>query len=100
MWQKRWGRDFFSTAMTSCSARASLPSWWDWAKQNLKGRVGSFVEAAKFGELVVLNPQYKGGKPTIFICGNDEAAKTTVRGILDQFGWEPRTWAGPKQPEP
>ena len=137
----------------------------DWTKQNPKGRVGSFAEAAKFGELVVLavkgsvaanalraagvanltgkpvidatnpladqppingvlrffttldeslmerlqrefaairfvkafnsvgnarmvNPQFKGGKPTMFICGNDEAAKKTVRGILDQFGWE------------
>lgn len=137
----------------------------DWTKQNSKGRVGSFAEAATFGELVVLavkgsvaanalraagvanvtgkpvidvtnpiaddppvngvlkffttleeslmerlqrefdavrfvkafnsvgnahmvNPQFKGGKPTMFICGNDEAAKKTVRGILDQFGWE------------
>jgi predicted dinucleotide-binding enzyme len=137
----------------------------DWAKQNPRGNVGGFAEAAKFGELVVLavkgavaldalraagaanlagkpvldatnpiadappvngvvrfftnlddslmerlqrtfaearfvkafnsvgnplmvNPQFKGGKPTMFICGNDEAAKRTVRGILDQFGWE------------
>jgi predicted dinucleotide-binding enzyme len=137
----------------------------DWAKQNPRGSVGSFAEAARFGELVVLavkgtvaldalraagaanlagkpvidatnpiadappvngvlkfftnldeslmerlqrefkdahfvkafnsvgnplmvNPQFKGGKPTMFICGNDEAAKRTVRGILDQFGWE------------
>ena len=22
------------------------------------------------------------------VCGNDEAAKSTVGGILDQFGWE------------
>jgi hypothetical protein len=34
------------------------------------------------------NPQFQGGNPTMFICGNDEAAKETVRGILDQFGWE------------
>jgi predicted dinucleotide-binding enzyme len=138
----------------------------DWAKQHPKGRVGSFTDAAKFGELVVLavkgtaapdvlraanatnladkpvidatnpiadapptngvlkffttldesllellqrefgnvrfvkafnsvghacmvNPQFKGGKPTMFMCGNDEAAKKTVRGILDQFGWDP-----------
>jgi predicted dinucleotide-binding enzyme len=137
----------------------------DWAKQNPKGKVGSFADAAKFGDLVVLavkgtvaldalrvagasnlagkpvidaanpiadappvngvlkfftsldeslmerlqrefpgvhfvkafnsvgnslmiNPQFKGGKPTMFICGNDEKAKQTVRGILDQFGWE------------
>ena len=137
----------------------------DWAKQNPKGRVGSFSDAAKFGELLVLavkgtaapdalraaggadlagkpvidatnpiaeappkngvlkfftnldeslmerlqrefanvhfvkafnsvgsasmvNPQFKGGVPTMFLCGNDEAAKKTVSGILDQFGWE------------
>ena len=24
----------------------------------------------------------------MFICGNDDGAKKTVRGILDQFGWE------------
>ncbi len=137
----------------------------DWSKKNPKGRIGSFSEAAKFGELVVLavkgtvaadalraagavnlagkpvidaanpiadappvngvlkfftslddslmerlqrefrearfvkafnsvgsacmvNPKFKGGKPTMFICGNDEAAKKTVSDILDQFGWE------------
>ena len=136
-----------------------------WAAQNSKGRVGTFADAAKFGELVVLavkgtaaadalraagtanlagkpvidatnpisdapptngvlkfftsldeslmerlqrdfprarfvkafnsvgnalmvNPQFKGGKPTMFICGNDEAAKKTVSRILDEFGWE------------
>jgi hypothetical protein len=137
----------------------------DWAKQQPGGKIGSFADAAKFGELVVLavkgtvaaealraagaanlagkpvvdatnpiadappvngvlkfftslddslmerlqreygtarfvkafnsvgsacmvNPQFKVGKPTMFICGNDETAKKTVRGILDQFGWE------------
>lgn len=137
----------------------------DWAKQNPKGKVGGFADAAKFGELVVLavkgtaaaealraagatnlagkvvmdvtnpiadspptngvlkffttlddslmerlqrefgaarfvkafnsvgnaamvNPQFKGGKPTMFICGNDEAAKKSVGSIIDQFGWE------------
>ena len=137
----------------------------DWAKANPKGRVGSFADAAKVGDVVVLavkggvvaeavraagaanlagktvidatnpiadappvngvlkfttnldesmmerlqrefagvhfvkafnsvgatcmvNPQFKEGKPTMFICGNDEAAKQTVAKILDQFGWE------------
>jgi len=40
------------------------------------------------GNAFMVNPQFKGGKPTMFICGNDEAAKRAVRGILDQFGWE------------
>lgn len=137
----------------------------DWAKQNPKGRIGSFAEAAKFADLAVLavkgtvaadalraagaanlggksvidatnpisdlppvngvlrfftnldeslmerlqrefqsahfvkafnsvgnacmvNPHFKGGKPSMFICGNDDAAKKVVTGVLDQFGWE------------
>ena len=137
----------------------------NWAKQNPTGRIGSFADAAKFAELVVLavkgtasvdalreagaanladktvidatnpiadepptngvlkfftnldeslmerlqrefesarfvkafnsvgnvhmvNPSFKGGKPTMFICGNDDEAKEIVTGILDQFGWE------------
>ena len=36
----------------------------------------------------MVNPRFKGGPPTMFICGNDAAAKTAVRGVLDQFGWE------------
>ena len=36
----------------------------------------------------MVNPEYKGGKPTMFICGNDDSAKQTTAKILDQFGWE------------
>lgn len=137
----------------------------DWVRQNSKGKVGSFADAARFGELAVLavkgsvavdavrlagpanlegkpmidacnpiadappvngvlqfftgpndslmerlqhefpavkfvkafssvghacmvNPQFAGGKPTMFICGNDTAAKQSVARLLDQFGWE------------
>lgn len=48
-----------------------------------------FVKAFNsVGSAFMVNPQFKGGKPTMFICGNDEAAKKIVSGILDQFGWE------------
>jgi predicted dinucleotide-binding enzyme len=48
-----------------------------------------FVKAFNsVGHLLMVNPQFKAGKPTMFICGNDEAAKQKVRGVLDQFGWE------------
>jgi len=137
----------------------------EWSKQNPGGRIGSFAEAAKFGELVILavrgtasaealraagasnlsgkpvidatnpiadaapvngvlqffttlddslmerlqrefagarfvkafnsvgsgcmvNPEFTGGRPTMFICGNDDAAKKIVTSVLDQFGWE------------
>jgi predicted dinucleotide-binding enzyme len=48
-----------------------------------------FVKAFNsVGNAFMVNPQFKGGKPTMFICGNDDAAKKIVSGILDQFGWE------------
>jgi predicted dinucleotide-binding enzyme len=149
-------------AMLGTRDRTKLEAW---LKQNPKGAIGSFAEAAKFGELLVLavkgtvaadvlraagnanlagkplidatnpiadappthgvlkfftnldeslmerlqrefgsarfvkafnsvgsasmvDPKFKGGKPTMFICGNDEAAKKIVTGILDEFGWE------------
>ena len=36
----------------------------------------------------MVNPELKDGKPTMFICGNEEDSKKTVGTILDQFGWE------------
>jgi len=49
----------------------------------------SFVKAFNsVGNSRMVNPQFQGGKPTMFICGNDDAAKKKVTGILDQFGWE------------
>jgi predicted dinucleotide-binding enzyme len=48
-----------------------------------------FVKAFNsVGQVLMVNPRLPGGKPTMFICGNDDAAKQAVRSILDQFGWE------------
>jgi predicted dinucleotide-binding enzyme len=48
-----------------------------------------FVKAFNsVGNAAMVDPRFTGGKPTMFICGNDEAARKTVTGILDQFGWE------------
>ena len=41
------------------------------------------------GQGQFVDPSYAGGiRPTMFICGNDGAAKRTVTEILDKFGWE------------
>jgi predicted dinucleotide-binding enzyme len=40
------------------------------------------------GNALMVNPQLPGGKPTMFICGNDGGAKRQVTAILDQFGWD------------
>jgi len=48
-----------------------------------------FVKAYNsVGNARMINPQFEGGKPTMFICGNNEAAKKTVTAINEQFGWE------------
>jgi len=42
----------------------------------------------------MVNPHFEGGKPTMFICGNDATAKEVVTGILGQFGWETEDMGG------
>jgi len=39
------------------------------------------------GSAYMVNPKLKD-RPTMFICGNDDAAKRAVGGVLEQFGWE------------
>src|SRR5215471_12264095 len=40
------------------------------------------------GNSSMYKPKFPGGTPTMFICGNDERAKTVVKDILILFGWE------------
>jgi predicted dinucleotide-binding enzyme len=48
-----------------------------------------FVKAFNsVGSALMVDPQLKGGKPTMFICGNDDGAKAAATKILDEFGWE------------
>jgi predicted dinucleotide-binding enzyme len=36
----------------------------------------------------MINPDFEGGRPTMFICGDSDAAKKQVAEINEQFGWE------------
>ena len=63
--------------------------------ESLMERLQREFAAARFvkafnsvGSTCMVDPSFKGGKPSMFICGNDESAKKAVAGILDQFGWE------------
>jgi hypothetical protein len=40
------------------------------------------------GNKQMVTPRFAGGKPSMFICGNNEQAKGVAGTILDQFGWE------------
>jgi len=62
--------------------------------ESLMERLQAAVPAARFvkafssvGVALMVNPSLPGGRPTMFICGNDADAREVVRGILDQFGW-------------
>jgi predicted dinucleotide-binding enzyme len=49
----------------------------------------SFVKAwNSVGNAHMVDPAFPEGKPTMFYCGNDEAAKSEVAKILEEFGWE------------
>jgi predicted dinucleotide-binding enzyme len=40
------------------------------------------------GNAFMYKPNFPGGKPTMFICGNDDASKKVVTDILTAFGFE------------
>jgi predicted dinucleotide-binding enzyme len=39
------------------------------------------------GNAHMINPQFPGGPPDMFLCGNDADAKKTVTDICTAFGW-------------
>lgn len=40
------------------------------------------------GSAFMVNPDFGGIKPTMFICGNSDGAKSKVKEILTAFNWE------------
>ncbi len=62
--------------------------------KSLMEELQSLAPEAKFvkafscvGAAHMVNPGFES-KPSMFICGDDNAAKDEVRDILDKFGWE------------
>ena len=39
------------------------------------------------GSAHMFKPEFPGGPPDMFICGDDEQAKATVTDLLETFGW-------------
>src|SRR6185312_13161383 len=42
----------------------------------------------------MINPEFKSGKPTMFVCGDDAGAKIAATKILSDFGWETADMGG------
>jgi predicted dinucleotide-binding enzyme len=64
-------------------------------EESLMERLVAIAPAAHFvkafssvGNASMVNPDYGGQLPTMFICGDDASAKAIVTEILTQFGWE------------
>lgn len=63
--------------------------------ESLMERLQKIVPSANFvksfnsvGNAFMIEPKFSGIKPTMFICGNNDQAKSNVREILSEFGWE------------
>lgn len=59
--------------------------------ERLQARVpqARFVKAFScVGGPFMVDPKFPGGRPTMFICGDDAEAKSEVAAILDSFGWD------------
>ncbi len=62
---------------------------------SLQEKIQAFIPEAKIvkafscvGNAFFYKPNFNGVKPTMFIAGNDNAAKKVVTEILTAFGWE------------
>ncbi len=54
-----------------------------------KAPKANFVKCfSSVGSSLMVNPQFKGGRPSMFICGNENSSKKQVKEILDTFGWD------------
>jgi predicted dinucleotide-binding enzyme len=69
--------------------------------ESLMERLQKLAPKARFvkafscvGNAHMINPDFGGVKPTMFLCGNDELAKGQVKEILTQFGWESEDMGG------
>ncbi len=48
-----------------------------------------FVKAFScVGNALMIDPKLTGGRPSMFICGNDAGAKEQTKKLLDQIGWD------------
>lgn len=65
------------------------------ANESLMERLQATFPQARFvkafnsvGNQYMVDPGFPDGRPTMFICGNDAAAKAEVATLLDRFGWD------------
>lgn len=62
---------------------------------SLLQRLQRAVPAARFvkafnsvGAGLMVQPSLQGGRPSMFLCGDDDEAKQVVTGLCEQLGWQ------------
>jgi predicted dinucleotide-binding enzyme len=56
-----------------------------------------FVKAFNsVGNALMIDPRLPGGRPTMFVCGDDAAAKAQVTELLAEVGWDAEDLGGVK----
>jgi len=86
--------------MDTCNPIADLPPehgvlrFFTTLDDSLMERLQRLVPQAHFvkafnsvGHARMVNPSFAGGQPSMFICGNDDAAKASVHALVEQLGW-------------
>jgi predicted dinucleotide-binding enzyme len=54
-----------------------------------------FVKAFNsVGHALMVDPDLDGGRPTMFVCGDDHKAKAKVTSLLDDLGWDAADMGG------
>jgi 8-hydroxy-5-deazaflavin:NADPH oxidoreductase len=81
--------------ITDAPPRDGVLEYFTGPNESLMERLQKAVPRARFvkafnsvGSATMVNPKFAGGKPTMFYCGDDAAARAEVARILEQFGWE------------
>lgn len=74
---------------------AGVLSFFTTHQESLMERLQKLAPATRFvkafssvGAGLMVQPKLPGGRPTMFICGDDAVAKQQVAQVLDRFGWE------------
>ena len=86
------GRTVLASASLSRRAPARRQTARPSAPRRLQAKVPQSHVVKAFnsvGNTQMVNPHYEQGTPTMFLCGDNDAAKTQVSEIIRQFGWEP-----------
>ncbi len=73
----------------------SIVPYFTGPNESLMERLQKAVPTARFvkawscvGNAFMIDPRFEGGRPTMFVAGDDDAAKKVVSAILDEVGWD------------